>query len=390
MATDKADKATFTSWKFNRLDEAMGDQSLTPAARVMAYWIMKHVNQHTQDAHVGLRCLMRESGFGVDTTTRSIDQLVAHGYFEKTPGKQGRGGRGNESRYRPLEKSSTIGPFGGEKESDDRTLSTDARAEKESDFTKERVRFCVEKSPTIGTEHLEHLNKHLSFGAQERPKNEKVDDAAEEEIQTIEKGSAVCSPEESQPTSGSKFTAAMDAIQREYDGGLIDKAEAHQRLKNLTRGLSPTSQQPPAERPASGFPEEAKPIALPSNVVPLSRRTDAVTEDTTIALSPIVPDPAIRFRSRRPKGNAAEPNVVRGSRLPADWQPTDADAEFARSILSYAHRVEIEKFRDYWTAKAGAQAVKADWSATWRNWVRRAAEQRGLSPEPPKPKRHIP
>jgi DNA-binding transcriptional MocR family regulator len=157
MATDKADKATFTSWKFDRLDEAMGDQSLTPAARVMAYWIMKHVNQHTQDAHVGLRCLMRESGFGVDTTTRAIDQLVAHGYFEKTPGKQGRGGRGNESRYRPLEKSSTIGPFGGEKESDDRTLSTDARVEKESDFTKERVRFCVEKSPTIGTEHLEHL-----------------------------------------------------------------------------------------------------------------------------------------------------------------------------------------------------------------------------------------
>jgi hypothetical protein len=181
----------------------------------------------------------------------------------------------------------------------------------------------------------------------------------------------------------------MDAIQRDFDGGVIDKAEARQRLKNLTRGLSPASQQPPSERPASGSPEEAKP-ALPSNVVPLPRRMDVVADGTANASPPIMPDLSVQFRPRRPKRTAAEPNVVRGSRLPADWQPTDADAEFARSILSYAHRVEIEKFRDYWTAKAGAQAVKADWSATWRNWVRRAAEQRGLSPEPPKPKRHIP
>jgi hypothetical protein len=147
---------------------------------------------------------------------------------------------------------------------------------------------------------------------------------------------------------------------------------------------------PPTEGSADCSPGQAKPIALPSNVVSLPRRTDGVTDGTTIASPQIVPDPPVRFRSRRPKRTAAERNVVRGSRLPADWQPTDADAEFARSILSYAHRIEIEKFRDYWTAKAGAQAVKADWSATWRNWVRRAAEQKGISPEPPQPKRHIP
>ena len=33
-------------------------------------------------------------------------------------------------------------------------------------------------------------------------------------------------------------------------------------------------------------------------------------------------------------------------------------------------RREAECFADYWHAKAGADARKADWLATWRNWVR--------------------
>jgi len=34
-----------------------------------------------------------------------------------------------------------------------------------------------------------------------------------------------------------------------------------------------------------------------------------------------------------------------------------------------------EQFRDYWLAKSGADACKADWEATWRNWVRRERER---------------
>jgi hypothetical protein len=36
---------------------------------------------------------------------------------------------------------------------------------------------------------------------------------------------------------------------------------------------------------------------------------------------------------------------------------------------------ELDKFRDYWCAKSGADGTKLDWEATWRNWVRKAAEQ---------------
>ena len=36
---------------------------------------------------------------------------------------------------------------------------------------------------------------------------------------------------------------------------------------------------------------------------------------------------------------------------------------------------QLAGFCDYWHAKAGAQAVKLDWDATWRNWLRRASDQ---------------
>lgn len=67
-----------------------------------------------------------------------------------------------------------------------------------------------------------------------------------------------------------------------------------------------------------------------------------------------------------------------GSRIPDDWSPTPADLEFAETILTKRQVFnEIEKFRDYWRARDGPHAVKRDWSATWRNWCRRASEMCG-------------
>lgn len=61
----------------------------------------------------------------------------------------------------------------------------------------------------------------------------------------------------------------------------------------------------------------------------------------------------------------------RGSRLPADWRMSPEQEAYCRE-----HRPDLvplktaERFRDYWVAKAGKDAVKLDWDATWRNWVR--------------------
>lgn len=66
---------------------------------------------------------------------------------------------------------------------------------------------------------------------------------------------------------------------------------------------------------------------------------------------------------------------TRGKRLALDWQPTPDDCRFAEVTLGHANWMpEIEKFRDYWHARAGPGAVKIDWRATWRNWIRKAYE----------------
>ena len=36
---------------------------------------------------------------------------------------------------------------------------------------------------------------------------------------------------------------------------------------------------------------------------------------------------------------------------------------------------EIDKFTDYWHARAGKGSTKLDWNATFRNWIRREAEK---------------
>ena len=41
---------------------------------------------------------------------------------------------------------------------------------------------------------------------------------------------------------------------------------------------------------------------------------------------------------------------------------------------------EHEKFMDYWRSVPGIRGQKIDWPATWRNWMRTAAERTGRRP----------
>jgi hypothetical protein len=67
----------------------------------------------------------------------------------------------------------------------------------------------------------------------------------------------------------------------------------------------------------------------------------------------------------------------RGSRLPPDWKPSTSEIAYAvdRGMRLEQVQVEAEKFRNYWIAKAGVNATKRDWSATWRNWIITAMER---------------
>lgn len=65
--------------------------------------------------------------------------------------------------------------------------------------------------------------------------------------------------------------------------------------------------------------------------------------------------------------SSPSPRLGRGSRLPDDWQPRVEDG---------TDELELAKFRDHWKAAPGQRGVKLDWDATWRNWLRRAAESK--------------
>jgi len=65
----------------------------------------------------------------------------------------------------------------------------------------------------------------------------------------------------------------------------------------------------------------------------------------------------------------------RGTRLPLDWEPSSKDLAFCGGYEVDPGRVRDE-FKDYWMSQPGARGRKSDWSATWRNWVRKAGKPR--------------
>jgi hypothetical protein len=116
-----------------------------------------------------------------------------------------------------------------------------------------------------------------------------------------------------------------------------------------------------------------------------SRRDDNVTDGVTlgsVTVPPTRPDPT----HSSAEAERAPARGARGTRLPKDWHPGDAEmAKAAAKSPALNVERELEKFRDWWAAASGAKGVKADWLATWRNWCRSGqerAEARGWKPQP--------
>lgn len=62
------------------------------------------------------------------------------------------------------------------------------------------------------------------------------------------------------------------------------------------------------------------------------------------------------------------------TRLSDDFEPDQDSVNVMIEHFPWVDvKLETHKFRDYW-ASATRNAMKKDWQAAWRNWVRRAAE----------------
>ena len=98
-----------------------------------------------------------------------------------------------------------------------------------------------------------------------------------------------------------------------------------------------------------------------------------------------VNEPVIETGSETERVRTTAHNT-RGTRLPADWTlPADwkewALAEQPDWTEQYCMKVSF-LFADYWKSVAGSKGVKADWQATWRNWVRRETPNAQPSAKP--------
>lgn len=112
------------------------------------------------------------------------------------------------------------------------------------------------------------------------------------------------------------------------------------------------------------------------------------TVPKTEGKTPVFPLKDPQKRDTKPSGNKRnrqrEDRAPEGTRLPPHWEPSAEDHDFARRErpdLDLA--AELAKFRDHWAACPGRAGVKADWSATWRNWIRRADPPRAGATQPP-------
>jgi len=80
------------------------------------------------------------------------------------------------------------------------------------------------------------------------------------------------------------------------------------------------------------------------------------------------------YQSRESASAPPPTRAGKGSRLsltdlPDDWACWAHDQGHPSPARAW------ERFADYWTAQPGARGVRADWLATWRNWIRKDLDQ---------------
>lgn len=113
---------------------------------------------------------------------------------------------------------------------------------------------------------------------------------------------------------------------------------------------------------------------------------EGVTE-TAAELVTVSADAAPATATTSKPSKASKASKAKGTRLPDGWALNPALVVWTRANApAAANALELDRFRDYWTAQPGAKGRKTDWAATWRNWARRCQEQHTQPSRGPAPR----
>jgi hypothetical protein len=166
------------------------------------------------------------------------------------------------------------------------------------------------------------------------------------------------------------------------------KATERKRRSRLSRGHGVTERDIAGHRVTSRDTDQSvdhRPAAGAIACGPSLENSQNVTtefeENASYLLTSLLPLDSTSQKEKQERGEVARARArarPAATRIPDDWQLSDADREFAGGVLPCQQiDIELAKFRDYWLARAGPAAVKHNWSATWRNWCRKAVEING-------------
>lgn len=179
-------------------------------------------------------------------------------------------------------------------------------------------------------------------------------------------------------------TDGVDVREALCDVGLWDKTDDGYQFEGWAE-YQPTKEGAEEKR-ANDAERKRRSRAKKKDVTEVSGVTEADANDVTARPPlPSRPDPA-RPDPLTPNGVSGEaaqsrPARKRATRLPDDWMPDRDVIEAMRTECPYVDlEAEHRKFCDYWAAQPGQKGVKADWNATWRNWIRRAGENAPARP----------
>lgn len=175
------------------------------------------------------------------------------------------------------------------------------------------------------------------------------------------------------PEGEGRHATAGDSPVTERDAPLPDKERSPTPPKEINPTPNPTAAGPVAAGIFSAGPREGAPRQVAYGQPEARAVAEAAHRDES-------PEWARGQARDRPAGRSERRR--RGTRLPDAFVP-DWDFAAGKGFGRTEAEAEFEKFRDYWSAKAGREATKLDWQATWRNWIRNAGRPRAFGGRAP-------